>query len=346
MSPTDSKVKKIADVTSMQHFKTLIEEPRLTTVHFWASWANQCEPMDDAMKVMAEEEPELSEVQFLRVEAEERSDISMEYQVAAVPTFLFFRAGQLIDRVEGAKAADVTKAVKKFAAQKSAPSRVGSSKPETEAPTSPVKKLEPLESRLKKLISASKCMIFMKGDPAAPKCGFSRQTVELLNSLNAEFGSFDILTDEEVRQGLKTYSNWPTYPQLYVDGELVGGLDILKEMHAAGDLESLLPKKQDLNERLKKLVNKSPVMIFMKGSGESPKCGFSRQLMEILQPFNIPFETFDILEDEDVRQGLKKFSNWPTYPQVYVKGELIGGLDIVKDLHSSGELEATLKGQQ
>lgn len=103
--------------------------------------------------------------------------------------------------MEGAKAADVTKAVKKFAAQKSAPSRVGSSKPESDAPTSPVKKLEPLEARLKKLISASKCMLFMKGDPAAPKCGFSRQTVELLNSLNAEFGSFDILTDEEVRQG-------------------------------------------------------------------------------------------------------------------------------------------------
>jgi len=103
--------------------------------------------------------------------------------------------------VEGAKAADVTKAVKKFAAQKSAPSRVGSSKSETEPQTSPVKKLEPLESRLKKLITASKCMLFMKGDPAAPKCGFSRQTIELLNSLNAEYGSFDILSDEEVRQG-------------------------------------------------------------------------------------------------------------------------------------------------
>ena len=67
--------------------------------------------------------------------------------------------------------------------------------------------------------------------------------------------------------------------------------------------------------------------------------------MEILQPFNISFETFDILEDKDVRQGLKKFSNWPTYPQVYVKGELIGGLDIIKDLKGSGELAATLKGQ-
>lgn len=60
-------------------------------------------------------------------------------------------------------------------------------------------------------------------------------------------------------------------------------------------------------------------MIFMKGSPESPKCGFSRQLMEILQPLNIQFKTFDILEDEEVRQGLKKFSNWPTYPQVCSK---------------------------
>ena len=109
--------------------------------------------------------------------------------------------------MEGAKAADVTKAVKKFAAQKSAPSRVGSSKSAEiggiEPPTSPVKKLEPLETRLKKLVTASKCMLFMKGDPAAPKCGFSRQTVELLNILNAEYGSFDILSDEEVRHGRK-----------------------------------------------------------------------------------------------------------------------------------------------
>ena len=88
----------------------------------------------------------------------------------------------------------------------------------------------------------------MKGDPAAPKCGFSRQTIELLQSLNAEFGTFDILSDDEVRQGLKTYSSWPTYPQLYIDGELIGGLDILKEMHASGDLEPVLPKKQVQNQ--------------------------------------------------------------------------------------------------
>lgn len=73
-------------------------------------------------------------------------------------------------------------------------------------------------------------MLFMKGNPSEPKCGFSRQVVALLNDESIQFGTFDILNDEEVRQGLKQFSNWPTYPQLYVNGALIGGLDILKEM--------------------------------------------------------------------------------------------------------------------
>ena len=73
-------------------------------------------------------------------------------------------------------------------------------------------------------------MLFQKGTPTAPKCGFSRQAIELLTDANVSFGYFNILEDDEVRQGLKSYSDWPTYPQLYVRGELVGGLDILKEM--------------------------------------------------------------------------------------------------------------------
>ena len=89
---------------------------------------------------------------------------------------------------------------------------------------------EALEYRLKKLISASPVMLFMKGNPSEPKCGFSRQAIEMLNAENIQYGTFDILNDNEVRQGLKVFSNWPTFPQLYVNGSLVGGLDILKEM--------------------------------------------------------------------------------------------------------------------
>jgi len=322
-----------SDVTS---FKAEVEKDRLTVVHFWASWAVQCEPMDEAMTILA---GELPHVGFVRVEAETVSEVSMEHEVAAVPTFIFFRQNKVLDRIEGAKAADTSKRIRELAKE----DKAGSGLPKAALPKVEKPK-EPLDQRLNKLVNSSKCILFMKGDPVAPRCGFSRQTVELLNSLNAEYATFDILGDDEVRQGLKTFSNWPTYPQLYIDGEFIGGIDIMKEMNESNELGPVLPKKKDPNTTLKSLINKAPLMVFMKGDPETPKCGFSNQLMHILKEVDLPFSTFDILSDEEVRQGLKKFSDWPTYPQVYVKGELIGGLDIIKDLKESGDLVTTLKG--
>jgi Grx4 family monothiol glutaredoxin len=83
-------------------------------------------------------------------------------------------------------------------------------------------------------------MIFMKGDRNAPRCGFSKQLIQILNECGVAYETFDILSDEEVRQGLKTYSDWPTYPQVYVKGELQGGLDIIKEMKLSGELMGIL----------------------------------------------------------------------------------------------------------
>ncbi|XP_035218199.1 glutaredoxin 3-like isoform X4 [Stegodyphus dumicola] len=97
-----------------------------------------------------------------------------------------------------------------------------------------------------------------------------------------------------------------------------------------------------LNARLQKLINKAPVMLFMKGSPSVPRCGFSKQVIALLDSHNAKYETFDILEDFDVREGLKKFSNWPTYPQLYINGELVGGLDILKELSLCGELDTLL----
>ncbi|KAK1084877.1 glutaredoxin [Friedmanniomyces endolithicus] len=88
---------------------------------------------------------------------------------------------------------------------------------------------EELNSRLSELVKAAPVMLFMKGTPSAPQCGFSRQTVSMLREKGIRYGFFNILADDEVRQGLKNYSEWPTFPQVYVGGELVGGLDILKE---------------------------------------------------------------------------------------------------------------------
>jgi len=199
-----------------------------------------------------------------------------------------------------------------------------------------------LEERLKKLISAAPCMLFMKGNPDEPKCGFSRQMIGILNQHKAVFSSFDILTDPAVRQGLKEFSNWPTYPQLYINGEFVGGLDIIKEMVEEGELEDMLPKEDNkeelLNQRIKSIINQSPVVLFMKGQPSAPQCGFSRQIIAIMNKTGVEFTHFDIFTDEEVRQGIKKYSDWPTFPQLYVGGELIGGLDIVREMDENDEL--------
>ncbi|TNN31042.1 Glutaredoxin 3 [Liparis tanakae] len=185
----------------------------------------------------------------------------------------------------------------------------------------------------------------MKGSTQEPRCGFSRQIVALLKEHGIQFSTFDILSDDEVRQGLKAYSDWPTYPQLYANGELVGGLDIVKELAESGELENTCPKAATMEQRLKSIINQSSVMLFMKGNKAAAKCGFSRQTLELLDGTGVDYDTFDILEDEEVRQGLKTYSNWPTYPQLYVKGDLIGGLDILKELKESGDLGSVLRGE-
>jgi monothiol glutaredoxin len=97
-----------------------------------------------------------------------------------------------------------------------------------------------LKTRITETISSNRIMLFMKGNPSMPQCGFSAAVVSILKEVGVPFGSANILADQELREGLKEYSSWPTYPQLYVDGQLVGGCDIVREMHAKGELAPLL----------------------------------------------------------------------------------------------------------
>lgn len=323
----------VLKVDNESDYKSMLASQKMAVAHFWADFAEECKSVTE---VLNELEKELSNVCIYTIEAEKLPEISMKHEIVAVPTVILFKGGKAVDRVDGMNAAEISKKVKDHASTSIASNGF------SQAP--PVKK-EDLNTKLKRLISAHKCMLFMKGSPKEPKCGFSKVTIGILEDLEAQYGTFDILSDDEVRQGLKAYSDWPTFPQLYVDGELVGGLDIIKEMVESGDLQSMLPKKVDHEARLKELINLGDITIFMKGNPEGPKCGFSRTLMGIMEETKLEFKTFDILSDEEVRQGLKKFSNWPTYPQVYVKGELIGGLDIIKELKEAGELVASLKGE-
>eukprot|EP00208_Stichococcus_sp_RCC1054_P008508 CAMPEP_0206152000 /NCGR_PEP_ID=MMETSP1473-20131121/39106_1 /ASSEMBLY_ACC=CAM_ASM_001109 /TAXON_ID=1461547 /ORGANISM="Stichococcus sp, Strain RCC1054" /LENGTH=429 /DNA_ID=CAMNT_0053549553 /DNA_START=152 /DNA_END=1442 /DNA_ORIENTATION=- len=238
-----------------------------------------------------------------------------------------------------------------------------------------------LRQRLQQLINSSPVMLFMKGSPDAPRCGFSSQVVAALRQVGCSFGHFDILGDPNVRAGLKEYSDWPTYPQLYAGGELVGGADIVLEMAGDGELEQALDDataaapqsspaaatspttpsasqpagsaataagdsgktgddggKDVLQQRLRALTTQAHVMLFIKGSRQQPFCRFSKAAVAALNETGAPYDTFDVFTDDEVREGLKEYADWPTYPQLFVGGELVGGADIIAELASTKEL--------
>ncbi|HYM35249.1 MAG TPA: Grx4 family monothiol glutaredoxin [Steroidobacteraceae bacterium] len=94
--------------------------------------------------------------------------------------------------------------------------------------------------RIKQQLSSSKVMLYMKGTPDFPQCGFSAAAVQALNAVGAKYDTVNIFEDPELREALKQYSNWPTYPQLYVKGELIGGADIIREMYQSGELQKVV----------------------------------------------------------------------------------------------------------
>lgn len=109
----------------------------------------------------------------------------------------------------------------------------------------------------------------------------------------------------------------------------------IKEIEATKDVE--------LNEQIKTLLGGSKIVLFMKGNAEMPQCGFSANSISILKNLGVSFSTFNILNDPEIRQGLKEYSNWPTYPQLYVKGQLLGGNDVITEMFKNGELQEFLK---
>lgn len=192
---------------------------------------------------------------YCKVEAEDQADIAESFDVESVPAFVILRGHTLLARVSGADAEALTSAIATHTrpSNSSAP-KSSTSLPPQKAPVAPaVETPEELEKRMRGLMAQSKIVLFMKGSPDHPQCGFSRRTVALLRDHKYEFTHFDILSDDSVRAGmsvvhdlikqqliqfilgLKKLNNWPTFPQVIVGGELVGGLDIVTEMMENGE---------------------------------------------------------------------------------------------------------------
>lgn len=209
-------------------------------------------------------------ITFISLDAEELSDVSERYDVTQVPFVVLQKEGKVLEQITGTDAHKVRTAVEKHVAGDGKPGaslppkqtvtrqeqdndtamggtsasdggslsqyKPGSgdqkTAPEsTEGYVTGEQSTEDLNKRLGELVKAAPVMLFMKGTPSAPQCGFSRQTVSILREKGIRYGFFNILADDEVRQGLKEFSDWPTFPQVYCDGELVGGLDIVSFGH-------------------------------------------------------------------------------------------------------------------
>ena len=182
---------------------------------------------------------------WVSMNAEEVEDVSDSFDVSAVPYLVLTRNGQVVETVSGSDATKVRAAIEKHAkspSERNGAVAAGNVKnlsdyaPKAQDPaTAPeltsveIKQdKEALHKRLSTLVKAAPVMLFMKGTPSAPQCGFSRQLVALLRENSVKYGFFNILADDEVRQGLKEFADWPTFPQLWVEGDLVGGLDIVR----------------------------------------------------------------------------------------------------------------------
>lgn len=216
----------------------------LLLISFHAPWAAPCAQMATVLKTLAAEYPADGTTSWVSLNAEELSDISEKYDVTAVPFLVLSKGGQVLETVSGSSAVKVRNAIETHAGKPgsgatAATNGNGSAAAaaangngdamavDEQVETDPAKAKEELNKRLEELVKAAPVMMFMKGTPSAPQCGFSRQMVAMLRENSVKYGFFNILADDEVRQGLKEFADWPTYPQLWIDGELVGGLDIV-----------------------------------------------------------------------------------------------------------------------
>ncbi|KKK21885.1 hypothetical protein P175DRAFT_0502168 [Aspergillus ochraceoroseus IBT 24754] len=253
----------LLEITSEEAFSVHVKSlppSTLLVLYFHAPWAAPCKQMRDVLSALASQYPVVSPptVSFVSIDAENLVDISEMYDVSVVPFVVFVRDGKQLESISGSSAVEVRAAVERYAGFGTSAGPDGANKPNIPAPLTavpredapttatqapdtsngvnsaapaltPEQTKEALFARLAELVKAAPVMLFMKGTPSAPQCGFSRQLVAILRERSVKYGFFNILADEDVRQGLKEFADWPTFPQLWVAGELVGGLDIVKE---------------------------------------------------------------------------------------------------------------------
>lgn len=180
-------------------------------------------------------------------------------------------------------------------------------------------------------------------EEVAAKCDSCLKQMQLKGLI---FRNYDVKGKPQVLEIAKSIVGESfALPFLFQDGKPYDGGESLISKVQKSDLKNLFDSRlfrEDAFSQIRRLVNSHPVFAFIKGTPEDPQCGFTSQLMEILDQYKVDFKSYNILEDHMIREKIKEFANWKTFPQLYVKGQLVGGLDIVKELIEDGQFKDTI----
>lgn len=261
---------------------------------------------------------------FALVAAEAVPALSERFSITMVPTFVFLRGGAVLGRLEGANAPELTARVDLLLA---GPAPAAGAGPAATAAAAAADADATLDARIRQLCSAAHVVAFIKGPADEPKCAYSVRVVATLRDAGVAFGAVDVLADPPLRARAVKLFDWPTYPMVFVNGSLVGGVDALAAMAAEGTFGAVfgttltppappaLPPRPApgaaaappivltpaIREKLSAVVSRAPSMLFIKGTPDAPVCGFSKKIVALLREQRVPFQGFDIMTDEEVR---------------------------------------------
>ena len=229
-------------IQKVDAYKSAFESSRYLVLFFYTEWFEPSLQISNVLDSLAMEH---SHAVFLKIDAEKLSKLSEAYEVNTIPTYVLIKNKVIVESFTGANISNLVAKIVAFVTdtnieKKTDVDAIAPACVSTSAKVATTELSLDLSNRIKAIIDSHSIVLFMKGNPEAPRCGFSRQMVQLLQSIPVSFQTFDVLQDDEIRQGLKLYSNWQFFPQLYANGSLVGGLDICKELHANGELVDIL----------------------------------------------------------------------------------------------------------
>ena len=199
---------------------------KLISLYFYTNWAEPCKQLSQVYQAISDDSSN-KDVSFLKVNADELNDIAELFEVGSVPHFVIINNGTILKEFSSADPKEFVNELEQCKKYVSNENNNNADSEQSEEPEGETE--EQINEKLTKLTNAAPVMLFMKDSPSEPRCGFSRQLVGMLREHQVRFGFFDILRDNDVRVQLKKFSDWPTYPQLYINGEFQGGLDIIKE---------------------------------------------------------------------------------------------------------------------